>query len=89
MEQKTIETARGQVFRIAWDGISTIDGLLRIAILDADMDTVHETFKNPEETQTLTRTWDGVDSVYSGYTAYRGFTKSVTGEIIVALGAED
>lgn len=85
MEQKIIRTATGQEFREAWDGVSTIDGVLRIAILDADADEVHNTFRDPAETATLTRIWDGIESVYTGFTKYRGYIENMNGEIIVSL----
>lgn len=85
---KTMRTATGKEFPEAWDGVSIIDGVLRIALVGVEIDVAHEVFKQPEETQTLTRIWDGQESVYTGYTDYRGFTKTVDGEIIVALGPE-
>lgn len=89
MEEKTLTTASGKQFDEAWDGISTIDGVLRIGLVGADIDEVHETFKSPAETARLIRTWSGEQSEYAGYTDYRGFIKSPGGEIIVSLGLED
>ncbi len=82
---KTLRTAKGKTFDLLWDGVSTIDGALRFAVVNSDMDTVHNTFKDPKETATLTRVDDGIESVYTGYTAYRGFDRKVDGEIVVAI----
>lgn len=82
---KILQTATGREFDILWDGVSTIDGALRFAVVNADLDTIHNTFKLPEETETLTRIEDGIESVYTGYTAYRGFDRKVDGEVVVAL----
>lgn len=82
---KILRTATGKEFDILWDGASTIDGALRFAVVNADLDTIHDTFKRPEETQTLTRIVDGIESVYTGYTGYRGFDRKVDGEVVVAI----
>lgn len=87
-EDKVIRTASGKEFREAWDGVSTIDGVLRISIVGATLDEIHEAFRDPAETASLTRIWDGLESVYTGYTDYRGVTKNMSGELIVALGPE-
>lgn len=87
-ENKLIRTASGKEFKEAWDGVSTVDGALRISIVEATLDDVHDVFHDPTETAKLTRIWDGEESVYSGFTDYRGVTKNMAGEIIVALGPE-
>lgn len=85
---RTISTVSGTVFPELWDGISTIDGALRISIVDASVDDVHNAFKRPEETATLIRDIDGAQSVYTGFTKYRGFQVLASGEIVVTLTAE-
>lgn len=87
-ENKVIRTASGKEFREAWDGVSTIDGVLRISLVDSTLDELHNVFRDPTETATLTRIWDGEESVYAGYTDYMGVTKNMSGELIVALGPE-
>lgn len=87
-ENKLIRTASGKEFKEAWDGVSTIDGALRISIVESTLDEVHQVFRDPAETATLTRVWDGQESVYTGFTDYRGVTKNMAGEIIVAMGPE-
>lgn len=82
---KTLKTATGKEFEILWIGPSTIDGALRFAVVNSDIDTIHNTFKRPEETETLTASEDGVDKVYSGYLNYRGFDKKIEGEVVVAI----
>lgn len=85
---RTISTVSGKTFPELWDGISTIDGALRISIVDATVDDVHNAFKSPEETETLVRDIDGAQSVYTGFTKYRGFQVLASGEIVVTLTAE-
>lgn len=85
-ENKWIQTATGKRFAEAWDGVSTIDGVLRISIVGATLDEIHNVFRIPEETATLTRIWDGDEAVYSGYNDYMGTYKNMSGEIIVSLG---
>lgn len=80
-----LRTATGKEFDILWDGASTIDGALRFAVVNATLDQIHNTFKHPEETETLTRIQDGTESVYTGFTDYRGFDKKPDGEVVVAL----
>lgn len=87
-ESKLIRTASGKEFREAWDGVSTIDGVLRISIVGSTLDEIHSVFRDPAETATLIRIWDDQESTYTGYTDYMGVTKNMAGEMIVALGAE-
>lgn len=91
MNLKTLRTATGKEFDILWDGASTIDFALRFAVVNSDIDTVHNTFKSREETHTLTRIEDGIESVYAGYTMYAGFRQEPYGnrEIIVTLAPEE
>lgn len=86
---KTLKTNTGKTLDIIWDGVSTIDYALRIAVVNSDMDTVHAIFRSPEETAVLTRIDDGIESVYTGYTGYRGFDRKTDGEIVVALEPEE
>ena len=85
---KKIRTATGKEFDILWDGASTIDFTLRIAVVNSDMSTIFAVFSDPAETATLTRIWDGIESAYTGYTVFRGVDKQQSGEIIVALNPE-
>ncbi len=84
---KTLKTATGKEFDILWDGVS-FDYVLRFAVVNSDMDTIHQTFRDPAETATLTRIEDGIESVYTGFVGYRGFDKKMDGEIVVALNPE-
>jgi len=86
---KTITTATGKVFTILWDGVAIIDGALRIAIIGATMLDLFTVFSNPAETATLTRSWDGIESVYTGYTIFKGIDLKPDGEIVVALNPEE
>lgn len=86
---KTLRTNTGKTLDIIWDGVSTIDYSLRIAVVNSDMDTIHAIFRDPDETAVLTRIDDGIESVYTGYTGYRGFDRKTDGEIVVALEPEE
>jgi len=82
---RTIRTATGKDFDSTWDGVSTIDGALRFDVVNASLDEIHNTFKDPAETETLTRVEDGIESVYTGFTSYRGFHVEDDGAVIVTL----
>lgn len=82
---RIIRTATGKEFDSTWDGVSTIDGALRFDIVNASLDEIHNTFKDPKETGTLTRDIDGIESVYTGFTVYRGFRVDDDGAVIVTL----
>lgn len=89
MNEKILRTATGKEFDILWDGPSTIDFTLRIAVVNSDMGTIFQVFSDPAETATLTRIWDGIESVYTGYTVFRGVDLQPNGEIIVSLNPEE
>lgn len=84
---KILRTASGQEFDLLWDGVA-FDGSLRLAIANADLDSIHNTFKLTSETARLTRLDDGIESVYTGFTGYRGFDLKPDGEVVVGLNAE-
>lgn len=82
--QKLI-TATGLVFRIDWCGPSTIDYALRFEVIGNTMQEVLETFTNPEETATLTHVFDEHETVFAGYTLFKGVDMRQNGNIVVAL----
>ena len=82
--QKLI-TATGLEFRIDWCGPSTIDYALRFEVVGSTMTEVLATFTNPEETETLTHIFDEHETVFSGYTTFKGVDMRQNGNIIVAL----
>ncbi len=87
---KTIKTASGKTFEILWDGVATIDGALRFAVVNASMPEILATFMDPTETATLTRAWDEeeVSATYAGFTRFRGIDRKPDEEVIVALELE-
>lgn len=58
-----------------------------VKIVNSDMDTIHETFKNPENTETLTISYgeESEPEVYTGYTNYCGFRVDFDSGITVTL----
>ena len=88
MEAKKIRTAKGAEFPLEWDGVSMIDGALRLSFREVDADTLHTAFRDPEATKTLTRIWDGQESTYTGFSRYLGFNVMPNGETVVVLGPE-
>lgn len=78
-------TAKGSEFPILWAGVSTLDGALRFAVVESSLDEIHNTFKDPEKTATLTQDADGVEVGFEGFTDYRGFDKKFDGSVVVAL----
>lgn len=86
---KVIRTATGKEFEILWDGVATIDGTLRFAVVNAGMAEILTTFTEQSETARLTRIWDGEESAeYVGYSRFRGVDRKPDGEIVVALDLE-
>ena len=82
---QTIKTATGKVFKISWCGPSTIDFALRFEVVEAEMSEVLTVFTNPKETETLTHIWDEHETVFTGYSKFRGVDLKPGGSIVVAL----
>jgi hypothetical protein len=82
--QKLI-TATGLEFTISWCGPSTIDYALRFEIVNSSMREALDTFTDPTETATLTHVFDEHETVFNGYTTFRGVDMRQNGNIIVAL----
>ena len=82
--QKLI-TATGLEFRIDWCGPSTIDYALRFEVVGSTMTEVLATFTNPEETETWTHIFDEHETVFTGYTTFKGVDMRQNGNIVVAL----
>lgn len=82
--QKII-TATDKEFAVDWCGPSTIDFALRFAVCDSTMQEVIGTFTNPEETVTLTHIFDNHETVFRGYTQFKGVDLKPNGSIVVAL----
>lgn len=85
---RILKTATGKEFSIEWDGVSFIDLTLRFLITDSNMDDVLATFTKPEETKTLTRIEDGIESVYEGFVKFRGVDLRPNNAILVSLVEE-
>ena len=85
--QKII-TATGKEIKIEWCGPSTIDFALRFAVCDSTMQDVLVTFTNPEETSALTHVFDNHETVFNGYTQFKGVDLKPNGSIVVALMKE-
>lgn len=70
-------------YSVIWDGVSSLDGLLRFQITGSTMPELLSTFTNAEETAKL----DVADSYetirsYSGYTDFYGIVKNGNGFVI-------
>lgn len=88
MDEKILILTNGKEFDILWDGVSTIDGTLRFAVVNATMAEIFTAFSDPQACSTLTRVWDGIESVYTGYTVFRGVDLKPDGEIVVSMNPE-
>lgn len=86
---KTLTLASGKKFNVLWDGVSSIDGSLRIAVSGATMQDVISAFTEPGACKKIIRTWDGIESVYTGFSVFRGVDLKPDGEIVVALNPEE
>lgn len=83
-----IVTATGREIDVEWCGPSTIDMALRFGVPNGNMAELIQTFTNPEETETLTHYFDEHETVFTGYTVFKGIDLKVDGEIVVALNHE-
>lgn len=83
--QKVI-TATGKEYEVLWCGPSRIDSALRFeASPSTAMADILTTFTNPEETVTLTHSFDNSQTVYHGYTTFKGVDMKLSGTVVVAL----
>jgi len=85
--QKII-TATGKEFKIDWCGPSTIDFALRFEVVESTMAEILATFINSEETAELTHVFDEHETIFRGYTKFRGVDMKPGGSIVVALMEE-
>lgn len=85
--QKII-TATEKEITVEWCGPSTIDFALRFSVKNGNMTELLQIFTNPEETATLTHVFDEHETVYTGYTKFRGVDLKPDGAIVVALMEE-
>lgn len=83
-----IVTNTGKEIYINWCGPSTIDLALRFGVPNGNMTELLQTFTNPEETAALTHHFDEHETVFTGYTIFKGIDLKVDGEIVVALNHE-
>jgi len=81
----TLIIANGEKFEIEWIGVASFDGVLRFGIKNADITNLLATFTKPENCTVLTRSFDGEEKTFEGYTVFRGITIDYDGTIIVAL----
>jgi len=85
--QKII-TATGKEFKIDWCGPSTIDFALRFEVVENTMAEILATFTVPEETETLTHIFDEHETVFTGYSIFKGVDLKPGGSVVVALMEE-
>lgn len=92
MSVRKIQTATGKEFTVYWaKPIASMDDMIFMArIRDADPEVVHEIFKDPQETSSLTvliekKSQSEVIGTYAGYTKYLGFNIESDGGVIVTL----
>lgn len=87
-----LKTTSGTTFTVEWAApVDITENVVFLAkIVDSDIDTIHNTFKDPEETATLIKTVEDGDNealvdTYTGYTRYCGFSVENDGSILVTL----
>lgn len=70
-------------YSVIWDGVSSLDGLLRFGITGSTMPELISTFTNTEETAKLDIA-DRYETIrsYSGYTDFYGIVKNGNGFVI-------
>lgn len=87
-----LKTTSGKSFIVEWAApVDITENIVFLAkVVDSDVDAVHSTFKNPEETAELIKTVEDGDNealvdTYTGYTRYCGFSVENDGSILVTL----
>ena len=75
----------GETFEVEWIGVSTIDGVLRFNVINADMTAVLQTFMKPENCSPLVRKFDEDEKTFEGYTVFRGIIVNYDNSMIVSL----
>jgi len=85
--QKLI-TSNGKEFPVRWCGVSTVDLSLRFAVVESSIQEVLATFMNTEETALIKHLFDSLETVYEGYTVFKGVEVQYNGDIVVAMNHE-
>lgn len=81
-----IRTVTGELFQVAWVGISSIDGSLRFSLIQPEPMHVLQVFTNSENCTTIYRVIDGEEDLsFEGYTVFRGIQISYDNNVLVTL----
>lgn len=83
----TIRTATGKEYSITAAAVGSIDGALRVWIVNGVTADLLSVFTNPAETATLIETFDGVEKTFSGYTVFLGI--AIAQETMITLARGD
>ena len=84
-----IRTSGSKQFKVAWASVATFDGILRIEILKENkLEDVFSTFSNKSETSALSYIVDGIATVFTGFTSFRGVSIEQNGNVTVSLAKE-
>ena len=86
---RMIRTATGKEYNITAAAIGSIDGSLRVWIVNSNIAVIIPVFTDAKETCVLTDINDGSEKKYTGYTDFRGIAIERTGEIMVTLARGD
>lgn len=85
----TLSTKNGDSFEIEFGGpVSITEGIVFLAkIINSDVDTVHNAFKDPNNTSNMVLYLgeDQLGEEMNGYVRYTGFSVENDGSIIVTL----
>ena len=82
-EDVMIRTAKGRELPILWIGVADIDGSLHFEVVDNDIEALFNIFRDPEETEVITRIYDGVEKTFTGFTRFKGI--DVTGHATTVI----
>lgn len=80
-----LKTAQGFTLPINWIGVSDFDGSLRFETPETDMATLFSVFSDPAHTAVLTRIFDEDVKTFSGFTAFKGVERMVSGATVIRL----
>ena len=81
----TVTTVSGDVFNISWIGVASIDGVLRFAVKNSNVQEIIRAFTDAQNCETLISKFDETETMYVGYTVFRGIQINYDNETIVSL----
>ena len=81
----SLRTAQNHTIPVNWIGVSDFDGSLRFETPETDLAALFSVFSDPAHTIKLTRIFDEDEKTFSGFTAFKGLERMVSGATVIRL----